>query len=120
MALIDSNRSPGPARFRYYDALIGNLREAGFSVDTAARALSLLDSYIKGFALQQTSMSFDSDEDLADAASALLPNIAVEYPHLAELTAYTYEMGYDYEEHFAFGLDLILDALQGLRADEAT
>jgi hypothetical protein len=65
-------------------------------------------------------MSFDSDEELADAARALLPNIAVEYPHLAELTAYTYETGYDYDEHFGFGLDLLLDALQGLRADEAT
>jgi hypothetical protein len=39
-----------------------------------------------------------------------------DHPHLARVVGgYVAEHGYDYEEQFSFGLDLILDALERLR-----
>jgi len=49
---MSSRISPGPATLRHHNAVKGSLRGAGFSVEMAAHALSALDSYIYGFALQ--------------------------------------------------------------------
>jgi AcrR family transcriptional regulator len=48
IALMESRTSPGPATLRHHDAVIGNLRQGGFSVEMAAHAFSLLDSYTYG------------------------------------------------------------------------
>ena len=58
--LIESRTNPGPATLRYYDSVIGSLREAGFSIEMAAHAFSALDSYIYGFALQEVSLPFET------------------------------------------------------------
>ena len=55
IGLMESRRTPGPATLRHHDAVIGCLREAGFSLQLAAHAFSALDSYIYGFALQERS-----------------------------------------------------------------
>src|SRR5271165_5696577 len=46
IALMSSRTSPGPATLKHHDAVIGSLREGGFSVEIAAHAFSVLDSYI--------------------------------------------------------------------------
>src|SRR4051794_26865245 len=51
IGLMESRRTPGPATLRYHDAVIGCLRDAGFTIQLAAHAFSTLDSYIYGFAL---------------------------------------------------------------------
>lgn len=117
--LIDSRRSASAVRFRYYDAVIGSLRQGGFSLELTAHAFSILDSYIKGFALQETSMSFERDRDLAETAEMLLQAIATDYPYLAELTEHTLSAGHSYQAQFEFGLDLILDALDRARIPDA-
>src|SRR6266849_8799761 len=53
IGLMESRTSPGPATLRHHDAVIGSLREGGFSIEMAAHAFSVLDSYIYGFALQR-------------------------------------------------------------------
>jgi hypothetical protein len=45
--------NPGPTTLRHHDTVIGTLRRAGFSVEMAAHAYSLLESYIYGFALEE-------------------------------------------------------------------
>ena len=50
--LIDSRLSGGPQRLRYFEAVLGTLRRAGFGVELAARAFSLIDSYLYGFGRQ--------------------------------------------------------------------
>ncbi len=115
-ALIDSRKSSGPARLRYFDWVIGTLRQAGFSLEMAARAFSLLDSYIYGFGRQQVNMSPGVDatpEEMAEAFLRVVP--AAEYPYLAEMiTDYAMQVGYDEHADFQFGLGLILEGLQGL------
>ena len=41
--LLDSRVSSSPARLRYYDAILGVLRQAGFTLPLAARAYSLIE-----------------------------------------------------------------------------
>src|SRR3954454_23830183 len=50
IGLMESRLHPGPANLRHHDAVLANLRAAGFSVELTAHAYSVLDSYIYGFA----------------------------------------------------------------------
>ena len=113
VGLMESRATPGPATLRHHDAVLGTLRDAGFTLVMAAHAYSLMDSYIYGFALQQTTLTYDSSEQSEDVAQAFLARFPVaEYPHLAELiTEHAMKPGYEYAVEFEFGLDLILDGL---------
>ena len=117
IGLMESRTSPGPATLRHHDAVLGTLRAGGFSIAMAAHAFSVLDSYIYGFALQEANLPFESGEETAALAQAILEQLpADEYPHLAELTAkHVLQPGYDYGLEFEFGLDLILDGLERAR-----
>ncbi|MBU4555831.1 MAG: TetR/AcrR family transcriptional regulator, partial [Actinobacteria bacterium] len=112
-ALLDSRESSGPTRLRYLDSILGALMRAGFSVDGAARAFSLLDSYIYGFGIQQMNFSADegaSTEEMAEAILAYIP--AEEYPYLHTMASHAMEVGYDVDSDFEFGLEIILDGLE--------
>jgi AcrR family transcriptional regulator len=117
IGLMESRRHPGPATLRHHDAVLGSLRAAGFSVAMAAHAYSLLDSYIFGFALTKMNLPFDSSTDVAGVAQTMLdPFPANEYPNMVEiLTEHVMKPGYDYEDEFEYGLDLILDGLENVR-----
>jgi hypothetical protein len=113
---MESRANPGPATLRHHDAVLGTLRRAGFSVEMAAHADSLLDSYIYGFALEEAALPFDRDTapEVAEAILARFP--PDEYPYLAELTReHVLRPGYDYGDEFEFGLELILDGLERRR-----
>jgi AcrR family transcriptional regulator len=118
--LMESRSNPGPATLRQHDAVIATFRRAGFSIRMTAHAYSLLDSYLYGFALQESvSLPFDATTapELAEKVLAQIPTD--EYPHLAELaTEHVLQPAYDYGNEYEFGLDLILDGLEkSLHAD---
>jgi len=116
-SLMQTRTRPGPATLRHHDAVLGSLRKAGFTVDMAAHAFSVMDGYIYGFALQQINLPSHTSEEAAELAESILRELpADEYPHLAEMIVeHALKPGYDYAEEFAFGLDLILDGLERLR-----
>ena len=111
---MESRTTPGPATLRHHDAVLGCLRDAGFSLALTAHAYSALDSYVYGFALQERSLPFDTPDETAELAQAILSRSAAdEYPRLAEFTTgHVLRPGYDYGDEFEFGLDLILDGLE--------
>jgi AcrR family transcriptional regulator len=113
IGLMESRATPGPATLRHHDAVLGCLRRAGFSVELAGHAYSALDSYIYGFALQERGLPFDTPEETAEVARAIMAQFpAGEYPYMAEFaTERVLRPGYDYSEEFEYGLDLILDGL---------
>jgi AcrR family transcriptional regulator len=117
IGLMESRSSPGPATLRHHDAVIGCLREAGFSIEMAAHAFALLDSYIYGSALQEANLPFNSAAEMSEVADAILAQVPADhYPHLSELiTRHLLEPGYDYADEYEFGLDLILDSLERAR-----
>ena len=116
-SLIQSRSKPGPATLRHNDSVLGSLRAAGFTVEMAAHAFSVMDGYIYGFALQQMNLPSHTSEEAAALAQNILRQLnAEEYPHLAEMiTEHAMKPGYDYANEFEFGLDLILDGLERLR-----
>ena len=116
-SLMQSRTKPGPATLRHHDAVIGSLREAGFTIDMAAHAFSVMDGYIYGFALQQVNLPSHTSEEATELAGNILQQLpAAEYPHLAEMIIeHAMKPGYDYADEFEFGLDLILDGLERLR-----
>src|SRR5438105_4846468 len=73
-----------PARLRYMDLLLGRLREAGFSAETTYHAYHVLDAHIFGFALWQTTHSYNAEtvSDLVGMLERMIP--AAEYPYLHE------------------------------------
>ena len=118
IGLLESRTSPGPANLRHHEAVTACLRRAGFSVLMATHANWLLDSYVYGHALQEASLPFDTADELAGMAEGVyLPQLPPdEFPYLNESAAALVAAGYDPAEEFIFGLDLVLAALEPLRA----
>ena len=122
VGLMESPRTPGAASARLHDAVLGCLREAGFSLELTVQAYSVLDAYIYGFALQEASVPF---EDAESAAAIVEEQVReydafADYPHLAEVVAgHVAKVGFDFASAFEYGLDLILDALERLRYESA-
>ncbi len=116
LGLIDSRRRPGPATLRHHDAVLGVLREAGFSLPMAAHAVSLVDSYVGGFVLQEANLPLSTPAEVEDVAGDILEHLPDGLPYLREMiTGHALRPGYDYAEEFGYGLDLILDALEARR-----
>jgi AcrR family transcriptional regulator len=113
----------GPANLRLHNAVLGCLRGAGFSLEMTVHAYSVQDAYIYGFALQETDMNPETSDDFAAVAAEQMDtykDVLADYPHLVEVVGgYVAKAGYDYATEFLFGLDLILDGLDALRAEAA-
>ncbi|MCR2810620.1 MULTISPECIES: TetR/AcrR family transcriptional regulator [unclassified Microbacterium] len=118
IALMESRTKPGPANLRHREAVTACLRKAGFSVLMATHANWLLNSYVYGHALQEASLPFDTADELADMTEEVyLPQLPPDqFPFLNESALGLVAAGYDPAEEFIFGLDLVLAALEPLRA----
>lgn len=118
LGMLDSRRNPGPATLRRNDAMLGVFRQAGFTLPMAAHAISLVDSYVGGYVLQEANLPMRTSDEVEDVAGSILDRLpADELPHLAEMIAdHVLRPGYDFASEFAYGLDLILDGLEARRA----
>jgi AcrR family transcriptional regulator len=116
VGLMESRTNPGAVTLRQHDAVIGCLLAAGFSMELTAHAFAAIDSYVYGFALQEKGLPFDTPEQTAEMAQAMLAHFPVdEFPHLAAFTReHVLRPGYDFGAEFEFGLDLLLDGLERL------
>jgi AcrR family transcriptional regulator len=116
--LMQSRTNPGPSTLGHLDALIGVLRGAGFSVVLTAHALSAVDAYVYGFAMQEKALPFDTEERSAEVIEHILASMPADrWPHLVELSReHVLRPGYDYGREFEWGLDLVLDGLERSRA----
>lgn len=113
IGLMESRATPGPATLRHHDAVLGSLRTAGFSVEMAAHAYSILDGYIYGFTLTELTLPFRNSE-IAEVAENIMEGFRPgEYPYLAEMAVdRAMKPSYNYGDEFEFGLDLILDGIE--------
>jgi AcrR family transcriptional regulator len=124
VGLMEAHGQPGPENLRQHNAMMGCLRESGFSFRTTVHVTSILDAYVYGFALQQKTLSFETPEESARAAAATKDaqaaqgaDIAALYPYLLEVVVELAERGYDYDAEFITGLDVVLDGVEQLRGD---
>jgi len=119
ISMIDARTTQ--TTMKHLDAVIGCLRHAGFSIALAAHAMSLIDSYVHGFALQEASLPFDESGDISATTEGILAQqgMAAAFPHLAEMgVALILQPGYAYGNEFAFGLQVILDGIETARSSD--
>jgi hypothetical protein len=114
--------SPGyirPARLEYMDALLGRLREAGFSADATYHAYHVLDAHIFGFSLWQANHSYNAAQ-VSDMTAEFERMIPVDmFPYLHEHGEQHLTKGPHHDvSAFEFGLDFILDGLKKIRGTE--
>jgi AcrR family transcriptional regulator len=120
-AVIESRTNMPPTGIRYVDSLLGVMREGGFSVDLAHHAVHALGSRAFGFSQD---LFVTADDDVPpDVMAMMARQIATEHPYVAELMQVVYHdpdstlgSGCDDQFEFEFGLDLLLDGLERLRA----
>jgi AcrR family transcriptional regulator len=121
--VIEARSNASPAVLRYFDRLLGLMRDGGFSYDRAHHALHALGSRALGFSQEL----FDpGGGPIDESASAALEAMSDQLPNLVSMLR---EIAHDDPEstlgwcddqtEFEFGLDLILDGLDRLRAADA-
>lgn len=120
ISLMDSRTTV--ATLKYHDAMIGTLRGAGFSMPMVGHALSLVDGYVHGFALQEASLPLDGAGDIGAATEGILAQqemMSDAFPHLAEMAVtHILKPGYAYGNEFEFGIRVILDGIEAAHASE--
>jgi AcrR family transcriptional regulator len=118
--LMESRATPGPANMRHHDAVIGCLRRSGFSIALAAHAYAVLDSYVYGFAFEETNLLEANRDGFAPAVETIARQIdANAYPYLVEMAReHVLSPGYEFGSSFDFGLNLILDGLERALLDD--
>jgi AcrR family transcriptional regulator len=109
--LMMSPRRVSDARIRWMDAVLGRLRQAGFSANQTYHAYHALDSHITGSTLWQSGYAAALRNTTTTALDFLnsLPQGA--YPYLVE-HVHEHLAGPDDISEFEFGLGLILDSLE--------
>jgi hypothetical protein len=116
IALMESRTTPGPASLSRHEATLATLRQGGFSVAAAAHAYALIDSYVYGFAVQETSLPIGKPEEAGELARGIMATFEGAYPYMTEIAKeHVMLPGYDFGEEFEIGRELVLDALELLR-----
>jgi len=117
---IKARTSPGPATLGHLDSVIGCLRAAGFSMPLTGHAMSILDSYVQGFAQQEASLPLHPSGDIGGATEDIMAQqeqMAQAFPNLADMAvSLILQPGYAYGHEFDFGLKLILDGIAAAQA----
>ena len=116
VSLMASRTKPGPATLRLLETGIRCFREGGFSVLSAAHAVSTVDSYVHGFVLQEVNLPFRDESELTAMTGAIMQAFpASEFPYLFEMTVeHVLQPGYNYGNEFDSGLKVVLDGIAAL------
>jgi AcrR family transcriptional regulator len=115
--VLEERGTGGPATLVHIETALATLHDGGFSIELAHHALHLLGSRLFGFTqdLFEESTPTDPPPDPAAMARAMAG-----YPRIIELATSVSHEGVlgacDDDVEFAFGLDLILEGLERLRA----
>jgi AcrR family transcriptional regulator len=114
--VIETRSAPGPTMLRYYDVVMGTLREAGFTLELTHHAIHMLGSRMLGF----TQDLFDDSPDQGPEQTAqLAEQLGDAFPYVVEMAlAATHGGalgGCDDDLEFELGLDVILDGLERLK-----
>lgn len=108
-----------PARLQYIEALLGRLRDAGFSAETTYTAYHVLDAHILGFSLWEASHTYSAIDvaEMTERFQSAFTRGA--YPNLTEHAEQHRSEGPHREvSAFEYGLALILDGLRKIHRDE--
>lgn len=112
--LMEAGLAPGPSTLKDREAILKCFREAGFSIEMAVHAITILDIYIYGFAQQYAKLPFSTNEGAAEVSEEVMEQFPVDaYPYLSEMIVeYMMKGNYNALDEFNFGLDLILNGIE--------
>jgi AcrR family transcriptional regulator len=117
--LFESRTTTSMEVLRYYDALIGLLRNGGFSFDVAHHAMHALGSRALGFSQELFSPTGAGasapDTAAMESMAGSLPNLTGMLMEIVHDDPDSTLGWCDDQAEFEFGLDLILDGLDRLR-----
>jgi len=113
---VETRPAPGPAALGYVNAVLGILREGGFTIAQAHHALHIFGSRLLGFA----QALFDDSGDLdPETAAALESRLGATHPYAVEMALAVTHTGAlgpcDDDAEFTFALDFLLDGLDRLQ-----
>ena len=124
--VFEERAGASPAVLRYYDGLVGLMRDGGFSYDLAHHALHALGSRALGFSQEPFAPGDGPGGGDTAAPPPDADDMAAQFPNLAGMLAEIVHddpdstLGWcDDQAEFEFGLDLILDGLDGMRQQRA-
>jgi AcrR family transcriptional regulator len=119
--VLETRTNTSPAVLRYFDALVGMMRDGGFSYDLIHHSLHALGSRAIGFSQELFDPADGAGAADADA-SAAMASMATQLPYLVGMMMEVAHddpastLGWcDDQTEFEFGLDVILDGLDRLR-----
>ncbi|MCA0295224.1 MAG: TetR/AcrR family transcriptional regulator C-terminal domain-containing protein [Actinobacteria bacterium] len=115
--LMESRANAGPANFAHHDAVLACLYRGGLERQLVAHAYALLDAFVYGFAVQESSLPIGDHEQTAEFADKMFAGFPPgAYPALVEFTRqHVLQPDYAFEDSFDFGLDLLLDGIERRR-----
>ncbi|GAA2038603.1 TetR/AcrR family transcriptional regulator C-terminal domain-containing protein [Agromyces tropicus] len=112
LGLIESHEHVGPHRLRQHDAALGVLLGAGFSPAEALVAVSVLDSYVSGFVLQEQQHGVSGPAETERAAAELAAELrGDDLPHLRAVAESVVTGAPSHDVVFSRGLRIVLDGL---------
>jgi AcrR family transcriptional regulator len=115
--VLEERGTGGPATLAYIESVLATLHDGGFSIELAHHTLHVLGSRLFGF-----TQDLFEEPGPADPAPdpAILARAMAGYPRIIELATSVSHEGVlgrcDDDVEFAFGLDLVLDGLERMRA----
>jgi AcrR family transcriptional regulator len=112
IGLMEARSHPGPNNIREHEKMLRCLRQGGFSVAHSARASSVLDAYMYGWALQEKALPAELN---AEVAERMLRFADPDTPYQTEmLREHIATGGYRIDDEFEFGLELVLSGISSL------
>jgi AcrR family transcriptional regulator len=113
---VETRAAPGPAALGYINAVLGILREGGFTIAQTHQALHIFGSRLLGFT--QTLFDDDSGDLDPETAAELESRLGATHPYAVEMALAVTHSGAlgpcDDDAEFALALDFILDGLDRL------
>jgi AcrR family transcriptional regulator len=111
--IMETGVSPGPSTLNDSESMIKCFRKAGFSTEMTVHAVSVLNIYIYGAAMQYARLTFSTVEQAAELGESVKQQLPVDaYPYLTEMiTQHMMKEKYNPKNEFEFGLNLILDGI---------
>lgn len=113
LGMIEARPRPGTPLLRNFDRVLGCLLNSGFSAALATHLFSVLDAYVYGFALTESTLPFIPAEGAEQAYAEEVAPSPDEYPYLVRTLGELMGSGfYSFADEFDVGLDVILDGFE--------
>lgn len=111
--IMESGVSPGQRTMEDRERFLSSLRRAGFDVENAVHAITLVDVFTYGFVAQLVQLSFSTKKEAAAVGKRVIGLFPAEkFPYMREMVGeHMMKKGYDPMDEFHYGLELIIAGL---------